>query len=408
MGGFEKNVIGKFDCYGDQANVGTRWKRWLQSFELFVDPQGILIAEGSERNKQRRRAQLLHYAGPDVRDIFYTLENTGEANDYAAAVNALNAYFAPKVNSAYARHTFRQLQQNANETVSQFSSRLKRYAKNCDYGTATVNQIRDEILQKCKSNDMRLKLLEEGAGLTLARTLELGQQCEKVEAQMASLLLQSTQHSCSNDHPVNRIAPTTNSRDQRPRNLRRPRVILQKESTCYQCGKTGHYSRDPTCPARSKTSSHCGGPNHFAALCKSPSSPTSRVYLVHQMSGDESKDESAFSLHLKDSSNRGPTVKANVGGVDMQILVDSGATKNIVDVTTWEWLKQNRILCESKVAQRHKKLYSYASTTPLQVKGTFSTTVKIGPKETTAEFLAINGKGTPLLGHETATLLGVL
>lgn len=126
------------------------------------------------------------------------------------------------------------------------------------------------------------------------------------------------------------------------------------------------------------------------------------------MSGDESEDEPAFAFHLKDSSNRGPTVKANIGGVDMQILVDSGATKNIVDVTTWEWLKQNHIICESKVAQRHEKLYSYASTTPLQVKGTFSTTVKIGPKETTAEFLVIKGKGTPLLGHETATLLGVL
>ena len=126
------------------------------------------------------------------------------------------------------------------------------------------------------------------------------------------------------------------------------------------------------------------------------------------MSGDESEDEPAFAFHLKDSSNRGPTVKANIGGVDMQILVDSGATKNIVDVTTWEWLKQNHIICESKVAQRHKKLYSYASTTPLQVKGTFSTTVKIGVRETTAEFLVIKGKGTPLLGHETATLLGVL
>ena len=88
--------------------------------------------------------------------------------------------------------------------------------------------------------------------------------------------------------------------------------------------------------------------------------------------------------------------------------MDSGATKNIVDETTWEWLKQHRIICASKVASRQKKLYPYASTTPLEVKGTFSTTVKIGAKETTAEFLVIKGKGTPLLGHDTATLLDVL
>ena len=69
------------------------------------------------KNKQRRWAQLFQYAGPDVEDIFYTLENTGEANDYTAAINALNDYFAPRVNSAFARHTFRQHQQNAGETV---------------------------------------------------------------------------------------------------------------------------------------------------------------------------------------------------------------------------------------------------------------------------------------------------
>jgi hypothetical protein len=91
------------------------------------------------------------YGGPDVQDIFYTHENTGEANDYTAAVNALNAYFAPRLNSAFARNTFRQLQQNAGETVMQFASRLKRYAKDCDYGTDTDNQIADEILQQCKS-----------------------------------------------------------------------------------------------------------------------------------------------------------------------------------------------------------------------------------------------------------------
>ena len=42
------------------------------------------------------------------------------------------------------------------------------------------------------------------------------------------------------------------------------------------------------------------------------------------------------------------------------------------------------------------------------MKATFSTTVKIGAKETTAEFLVIKGNGTPVLGHETATLLSVL
>jgi len=49
---------------------------------------------------------LLHLAGPDVQEIFSTLADTGEATDYSAAVTALNEYFLPKVNTAFARQKF--------------------------------------------------------------------------------------------------------------------------------------------------------------------------------------------------------------------------------------------------------------------------------------------------------------
>ena len=55
---------------------------------------------------------LLHLAGPDVREIFTTLTETGDATNYASAVEALNAYFVPQVNSAFARQTFHRITQN--------------------------------------------------------------------------------------------------------------------------------------------------------------------------------------------------------------------------------------------------------------------------------------------------------
>ena len=49
---------------------------------------------------------LLHLAGPDVQEIFTTLTETGDAANYASADElALNAYFLPQVNSAFARQT---------------------------------------------------------------------------------------------------------------------------------------------------------------------------------------------------------------------------------------------------------------------------------------------------------------
>ena len=84
---------------------------------------------------------LLHLAGPDVQEIFTTLTETGDATNYASAVEALNAYFVPRVNSAFARQTFHRITQNPGETVQQFVTRLRKAAKDCDFGTDTDNQI---------------------------------------------------------------------------------------------------------------------------------------------------------------------------------------------------------------------------------------------------------------------------
>lgn len=48
----------------------------------------------------------LHHAGTAVQDIFSTLADTGEPTEYVRAVAALNAYFVPQVNTAFARQTF--------------------------------------------------------------------------------------------------------------------------------------------------------------------------------------------------------------------------------------------------------------------------------------------------------------
>ena len=160
--------------------------RWLTSFELFADGKGLIITETTNANmRQRRRATLLHLAGPQ--EIFSTLVDTGEATDYAAAVTALNGYFLPKVNTAFARQKFHRLQQKEGETVLQFVTQLRKEGKDCNFGADFDNQIRDVVLCKCRSDYVRRKLLEERVELTLARTLKIAKQCESVAHQMSHL-----------------------------------------------------------------------------------------------------------------------------------------------------------------------------------------------------------------------------
>ncbi len=40
-----------------------------------------------------------------------------------------------------------------------------------------------------------------------------------------------------------------------------------------------------------------------------------------------------------------------VGGVKLRLLIESGATNNVIDEDTWEDLKQNRVKCKSYIPE---------------------------------------------------------
>ena len=88
------------------------------------------------------------------------------------------------------------------------------------------------------------------------------------------------------------------------------------------------------------------------------------------------------------------------------MLIDSGASTNVIDKNMWSKLKQDKIKCVSRKSD--KKLYAYGSKQPLNVLGTFSALARVEGKEAKAEFVVINGEGAALLGRETAIQLGVL
>ena len=96
------------------------------------------------------------------------MADTSGAVEYKKAEKALNDYFIAKVNSTYQNHVVRGMERQDGETVDQFVTRFKQVVKACDYGDQSDNQIRDQVVQRCKSHELRRKLLEKDEYLTLA------------------------------------------------------------------------------------------------------------------------------------------------------------------------------------------------------------------------------------------------
>ena len=98
-----------------------------------------------------------------------------------------------------------------------------------------------------------------------------------------------------------------------------------------------------------------------------------------------------------------------LGGANLSnVLIDSGATCNLMGQQTWNWLKASCIQCESR--RSAKVLFAYVGTEPLPTLGMFSASVvSIGSNaECQADFVVIKSDGRTLLGRKTAEVLSLL
>ena len=160
----EIGSIHPFDCKGNPTSVGPRWRRWKRSFEFFLEAKGL-------SKDSQRTALLLHCAGQDVQDIFDTLTDPGPVpegdTEYAKAMRSLDGYFVPQVNIPFERHEFRQAKQDESETADQFVMKLFQLSEHCEFVEAKEEHIRDQLIDKCESHNLRKKLLEAGGTLML-------------------------------------------------------------------------------------------------------------------------------------------------------------------------------------------------------------------------------------------------
>lgn len=62
---------------GDPHSISQRWRKWKRTFQLYVLGKGIT----SDPQKQRL---LIHLAGLEVQEVYFTLVTDGENKDYNA------------------------------------------------------------------------------------------------------------------------------------------------------------------------------------------------------------------------------------------------------------------------------------------------------------------------------------
>ncbi|XP_068692945.1 uncharacterized protein [Montipora foliosa] len=300
-----------------------------------------------------------------MQDVYYTFPEAREPGEgesvYTVAMEQLDQYFKSNVNVPYERHLFRTMTQLLTESVDQFITRLRERAEYCEFGDAKDENIRDQVIEKCMSRRLRRKLLEKGRELTLEQLQNTARSMEASDRQAGAF---------QNPNDKEGLKKGLNSIQEKTEGKR-----------CYRCDATGHTEDDKRCPARDKECRKC-----------------------HKIGSEDSPD-SEYAFTVVDGKQ--PMVQVNVGGVpNVAMMVDSGASCNVIGRKLWEELKQNKVKCVSM--KSNKKLYPYGSAEPFKTAGCFVATVTVPNVTVEAEFTIIEGKGQALLGRETATQLNVL
>lgn len=125
---------------------------------------------------------------------------------------------------------------------------------------------------------------------------------------------------------------------------------------------------------------------------------------------DEREDTEEFSVYKINNEND-ELLKCRVGGVTIEMLIDSGSAYNLIDDQTWEYMKLNKAVYFSERSDRSKKFMAYGRI-PLELVTVFDAVIEVHDEDdiisARTTFYVIRGGQQALLGKITARELGLL
>lgn len=281
----------------------------------------------------------------------------------------------------------------------------------------TELMITDVVVEGCQSNELRRRMLLKDR--TLGEIEEIASSLEGVDAQIQDLATKSNDVVHKALYPVKeRFAQrfNTSKGDSEAPYPKRAPARDAPDVVCFNCGKHGHYSFSEACPAKGRQCRFCKRLGHFEFKCKNSRSSRNpsvtrpphsrRVQTVEEINDKPSEGNKVYYAFF--SGNQSNVLKFEVGGVSLEMLVDSGADANMLTVDAWEHLKQAQIRVMSSSKETTRTFLAYGNDTPLNIRGKFTAEIGINGKSAVAEFFVVEKGQKCLLGDKTAKQLEVL
>lgn len=399
-------VFAEFDTSED-ASRGERWETWLESLEYLLtalDLEEIVPEQGQELSEQekaknkrlckRRRALLLHYGGKDVQKQFSSLPKAtqGDETDYNAAVQALTDVFKTGESTELQEFEFRSTKQDPGESLDSYVSKLRRKAKNCNFADID-KEIKSQIIQHTSSSRLRRRAIRES--LDLPSIMKAGRAYEASER--AAKLIEGEKM-----EEVHKV--THKKKHKKP-------FTQKKEKYCYKCGES--WPHKDNCKAASHSCKKCGKEGHFEKCClKGKPLPwklnlkrkDKKVHQVNEEHGDcESSSDDDYAYCISTLSDKLPQVSVSIDDTRVQMIVDTGASCNVLAESDY-----NKLKVRPKLKKCMNKLRGFGSDTTIPIVGECQVKVEFKEKTMHTRMVIAAGNTGSILGYKTCVDLGIV
>ncbi|XP_058828550.1 uncharacterized protein K02A2.6-like [Topomyia yanbarensis] len=289
------------------------------------------------------------------------------------------------------------MKQGATERLAHFVLRLRQQLVDCglEKYSSEVKQVMEEtmlidvIVEGCTSSELRRRILERDQSLS---EIEVLGELLRIQEKELNNVNQRTESNTMEVHKVQEQGRGKMLRKQ-SRFLKRFGSTDSNEASkansrmCFACGRYGHISNTPSCPAKGQICHKCQRPNHFAKFCRQRKHSTvemsSKIRAVSDVTDTNSEKEEPADCSGKDyytfyTGNTTNIITCQIEGIDTEIFIDSGSDANLVTVTTWNYLKEKRVDVQQCVKGSTNILKAYGSDIPLEILGIFKAVVNVG------------------------------
>ncbi len=127
---------------------------------------------------------LFFFGGDALEDMYE--ENADTTDTYEKVIEKLDARLLPKTNTELHVMQFRKLAQFDDEPFDDFVQRVRDKSKICEFGSSDKKEIKSQIIQGCKSMDLKKRALER-SDMTLDDLVTMGRTEESVRKHLKEM-----------------------------------------------------------------------------------------------------------------------------------------------------------------------------------------------------------------------------